>query len=312
MVTLMKLWTRIALALIFLSGLISTGCGQAPPPPAKIAITVSILPQKYFVERIGGPYVETTVIVGPGAEAHTYEPKPEQLKALSKAAAYLRIHIDFEEAWMPRFSSVNPKMKIVDTLQGIQRLPMQFADEHAHEKEEHAQEKEEHAQDNLDPHVWLSPKLVMLQAQTIYQTLIELDPAHQETYQANLTAFNADLTALDTSIRKTFQALPQAQHKFLVFHPSWGYFAHDYGLEQIPIEIGGQEPSAAELSQLITQAKATGIKVIFVQPQFSKRSAEMLANEIGGQVISIDPLAEDWLANMQQVVQTFNAVLKQK
>lgn len=294
----MKLWTRIALALTFLSGLTSIGCGQTSPSPAKIAITVSILPQKYFVERVGGPYVETTVIVGPGADAHTYEPKPEQLKALSKSAAYLRIHIDFEEAWMPRFSSVNPKLKIVDTLQGIQRLPMQFADEHS--------------QENLDPHVWLSPKLVKLQAQTIYQTLIELDPAHQEAYLANLNAFNADLSALDTNIRKTFQALPQAQRKFLVFHPSWGYFAHDYDLEQIPIEIGGQEPSAAELSQLITQAKATGIKVIFVQPQFSQRSAEMLANEIGGQVISIDPLAADWLANMQQIVQTFNAVLQQK
>jgi zinc transport system substrate-binding protein len=308
MVTAMKIWTRIALTLTFLSGLTSIGCGQTSQPAAKIAITVSILPQKYFVERVGGPYVETTVIVGPGADAHTYEPKPEQLKALSKASAYLRIHIDFEEAWMPRFSSVNPKLKIVDTLQGIQRLPMRLADEHSHENEV----KDEHSQDNLDPHVWLSPKLVKLQAQTIYQTLIELDPAHQEAYLANLNAFNSDLTALDTTIRKTFQALPQAQRKFMVFHPSWGYFAHDYGLEQIPVEIGGQEPSAAELSQLITQAKATGIKVIFVQPQFSQRSAEMLANEIGGQVISIDPLAADWLANMQQVVQTFNAVLQQK
>lgn len=283
------------------------GCRQSPTPTSttdeKLQIMVSIPPQKYFVERIGDGYVTVNVMVPPGAEPHTFEPKPEQLKSLSRAQAYMRIRIDFEEAWMSKIKGINPKMLIVDTTQGIQRLPMPSGDQKLGETA-HANKGE-----NLDPHIWLSPQLVKMQAQTIYKALVKLDAQNQAAYQANLNRFLADTDRLDADIRNSLQGVKN--RKLIVFHPGWGYFARDYGLEQIPIEVGGQEPSAAELSALITRAKQEKIKVVFAEPQFSKQAAETIAKEIGGQVLLIDPLSPDWLNNLRQVSNTFAKVLGQ-
>jgi zinc transport system substrate-binding protein len=290
-----------------LLGVVSlTGCSQRPTPspsPDKLQIMVSIPPQKYFVERIGSGYVTANVMVPPGAEPHTFEPKPEQLKALSRSKAYLRIRIEFEDAWMNKIKTANPKMLIVDTTQGIQRMPMPAGFQEEGDKA-HAGEGE-----NLDPHIWLSPKLVKVQARTIYDALVKLDSKHQVAYQANLKGFLADIDTLDADIHKTLQGVKN--RKFIVFHPGWGYFARDYGLQMIPIEVGGQEPSAAELGTLITRAKKENIQVVFVEPQFSKQAAETIAKEIGGEVLPIDPLSPDWLNNLRQVSNTFAKVLSQ-
>lgn len=168
-----------------------------------------------------------------------------------------------------------------------------------------AQEQEGH---NLDPHIWLSPRLVKVQAQTIYQALAEADPEHEADYRANLEAFLADLDALDREIRDLLRGV--SQRKFLVLHPSWGYFARDYGLEMVPIEVGGQEPSAAELAHLVRVAREEGIRVVLAQPEFSTRAAEVVAREIGGRVILVSPLAEDWMANLRHVARTLAEALK--
>jgi zinc transport system substrate-binding protein len=285
-------------------GMALAGCSQQPTPTAqnqKLPVMVSIAPQKYFVERIGDGYVKVGVMVPPGAEPHTFEPKPEQLKALSRAKAYFRIRIDFEEAWMDKLAAVNPRMAIVDTTQGIQRLPIPG---HFHQEGAKTQAGEG---ENLDPHIWLSPRLVKVQARTIYEALSKLAPQHQAAYQANLEQFLADIDQLDADIRQTLQGVKNRQ--FIVFHPAWGYFARDYDLEMITIAVGGQEPSAAELGNLIREAKQAGIKVVFVEPQFSKQAAATIAREIGGEVLAIDPLAADWLANLRQVARTLGKVL---
>jgi zinc transport system substrate-binding protein len=258
------------------------GCGQnaTPAMPAALHVTVSILPQRYFVERVGGEYVAINVMVEPGASPATYEPRPEQLRALSVADVYFSIGVPFENAWLERFASVNENLLLVDTTQGIERLG---------------------EPGNPDPHIWLSPALVKVQSQTIYEMLAQLDPAHEGTYRANLESFLADIDALDADIRETLTGVED--RKFMVFHPSWGYFARDYGLEQLPVEVGGQEPSAAELAALVAGAKQEGIKVIFAQPEFSTRSAETLAKEIGGEVLLISPLAPDWLDNLRRVAE---------
>lgn len=276
-----------------------TSTSESGPESGKLQIVVSILPQKYFVERIGDRHVTVTAMVPPGAEPHTFEPKPEQLKALSRAKAYLRIRIEFEEAWMNKFAAANPKMQIVDTTQGIQRIPIATKFQ---EKTDTA-----HASETLDPHIWLSPRLVKIQAKTIYDTLVGPDAQHQAEYQANLQQFLTDLDQLDADIQQSLKGV--TNRKFVVFHPGWGYFARDYQLEQVPIEVGGQEPSAAELAQLISQAKREQIKVVFAQPQFSKQAAETIAKEIGGKVLLIDPLAEDWMRNMKEVSSTFASVM---
>jgi len=262
------------------------GCrqGATPEGTGKVEVTVSIVPQQYFVERIGGQHVDVNVMVLPGSSPATYEPKPEQLRALSQADAYVSIGVPFENAWLERIASANPDMLMVDTTQGIQRV-------------------------GDDPHIWLSPKLVKVQAQTIYDALAYLDPSHTETYRANLNGFLADIDALDAEIRTTLAGVKS--RKYMVFHPSWGYFARDYALEMIPIEIGGQEPSAAELAALITEAKESEIRVIFAQPEFSTRDAETIAREIGGEVLLISPLALDWLDNLRKAAYVFAEALGQ-
>lgn len=256
-----------------------------------LPVTVSILPQKYFVDRIGGQYVATTVMVPPGESPAIYEPKPEQLTALSEAGAYFRIGVPFENAWMDRFAAVNESMLIVDTREGTNLRSW------------------EGAPDKIDPHIWLSPVEVKVQAQTIKDTLAELDPDHADIYQANLDSFIADIDALDAEIRQTLEGF--TERKFVAFHPAWGYFARDYELEMIPVEVGGQEPSAAEMAALITQVQEENIKFIFAQPEFSTKEAETIAQETGGEVLFISPLNPDWLSNLRYVADTFARVLSQ-
>ena len=290
-----------------LLGVVSlAGCRQSQTLKStseKLQIMVSIAPQKYFVERIGGDYVTANAMVPSGAEPHTFEPKPEQLRKLSQVNAYIRIRVDFEEAWMNKFAGVNPNMLIVDTTEGIERMPM-TAHDHEEGEERHAGEGE-----NLDPHIWLSPRLVKVQARRIYDALLQLDSDREIVYKQNLERFLADIDKLDADIRKTLAGMHN--RKFIVFHPAWGYFARDYGLEMIPVEVGGTEPSAAELAALITEAKQDKIRVIFAEPQFSKKAAETIASEIGAEVLFIDPLSPNWLDNLRNVVNTFAKVLSQ-
>jgi len=264
----------------------------AEPIPAetnKLNVIVSIVPQKYFVERIGGDLVNVSVMVQAGESPATYEPKPEQMVELTKAAAYVSIGVPFEKSWLEKFQAANPNMKMVDTTQGVERIATKDG--------------------GFNPHIWLSPALVKIQSETIYKALAELDPAHEADYKSNLDAFIKDIDALDSEIRATLEKT--ASKKFIVFHPAWGYFARDYGLQEIPIEVGGQEPSAQELAKLITMAKDENIKVVFVQPEFSQEDAQTIAKEIGGEVLAINSLSPDWLANLQKVAETFAAVLNQ-
>ena len=284
------------------------GCGPVDRSAATtdvLGVTVSIVPQKYFLERIGGDRVAVNVMVEPGANPATYEPRPSQLKALREAAAYFRIGVPFEGAWMKRLAAVNPGMHIVDTAEGIERMPM--ADHHHHgDDAQAAEDAGVHGQ--ADPHIWLSPRLVRVQAETICKALCELDPAHAAHYSANLEAFREELAQLDDAIRERFRDTPR--RTFLVFHPSWGYFARDYGLEMISVEVGGQEPSAAELRTLVERARGLGIRAIVVQPEFSMKTARTLAEQIDGELVVISPLAPDWPDNLRRAAAAIAGILR--
>ena len=274
-----------------------SGCSANPPSAgqsSQIPISVSIEPQKYFVEKIGGDNVAVNVMIAPGVDPHTYEPKPEQLKQLSKTQAFFTVGVSLEDAWKARLQSVNPKMLVVDTSKGVEKLPLE---EHEHE----------HEHGSLDPHIWLSPKRVKLQAETIYQTLVQIDPQNQAKYQANLEGFIQEIKTLDQDIQENLKNVKS--RKFIVFHPEWGYFAKDYGLEMVSIEVEGNEPSASELADLIKSAKAEKIKVIFAQPEFSTKSSETIAKEIDGQVMTISAFSPDWSNNLRQVSKKMSEVL---
>jgi zinc transport system substrate-binding protein len=275
------------------------------PADGKLIVFVSIAPQKYFVQQIGKELVEVQMMVPPGADPHTYEPKPKQMVAISQAKLYFAIGIEFEKARLKKISSVNPKMKVVHTDQAIQKIPMTAPRYH---DEMENRDKNQHAHGRLDPHIWLSPPLVMIQTRTILAALQNADPAHRSRYEANFITFMSSISALDDDLRATFSGKQGLQ--FMVFHPAWGYFAKTYGLRQVPAEIEGKNPKPAQLKKLIELAQKNDIKVIFVQPQFSDKSAKLIAREISGQVVSADPLAEDWAGNMRLVAEKFKAALR--
>jgi len=265
-------------------------------------ITVSVEPQKYFVEKIGGDRVKVNVMVPAGSEPHTYEPKPQQLRNLSVAEAYIIVGGDsFETAWLPRIKSVNNNLAVIDSGKGVARIKIDSA--HHHHHHHHHEDEEEKVKESGDPHIWLAPSAVKIQAKNIYEGLIKIDPANQLEYQKNLEEFIAEIDSLDDKIETNLAGIKN--RKFIVFHPAWSYFAREYNLEQIAIEVEGTEPSAAELKDLIATAKKENIKIIFVEPQFSQRSAEVIAKEIDGKVIAIDPLAPDWANNLLKVSEIF-------
>lgn len=264
----------------------------------KVQVLVSIPPQNYFVQRIGGELVDVASMLPPGAFPHTFEPTAKQMKALSRAELYVRIQVEFEQAWWDKIAAANPGIYVVDSTQGIDFLE---GTAHHHEKEI-GEVKNKHEHNGRDPHIWLSPAAVKLQAEAIYQGLIHVDPAHQNTYLINKEQFLVDLETLDQEIRQILAGLKN--RTFMVFHPSWAYFARDYQLQQLSIELEGKEPSAAEMAQIMKTAQAQNIRVIFVQPQTSQRSAEIIASQIGAQVKVLDPLAADWLENLRRVAKT--------
>lgn len=306
----LKHW-RIRWVLILVAvGLAACAQPADPQGAGALIVTVSIAPQRYFVERIAGEGVDVNVMVEPGASPATYEPKPEQLAALSQSAAYFSIGVPFENVWLDRIAEANPEMPIVDTAAGIERVPIEAHSHEAGADEDHSDDEgddHDHAEGAPDPHIWLSPSLVKVQARTIAEALIDLDPDRQAAYEANLDAFLADIEDLEGTIEEALSGVES--RKFLVFHPSWGYFAEDFGLEQVAIEVGGQEPSARELAELIALAEEEEIRVVFAQPEFSAEDATTIAEEIGGEVIMVSPLAEDWLNNMSKVADTFAEAL---
>lgn len=273
----------------------------------KPLVFVSIPPQKYFVEQIGKDRMRVQVMVQPGVSPATYEPRPRQMAALSRTRVYFAIGVAFENVWLKKIAAANPKMMVVRTDRGIQKIPI-----NAHHHNENAGGRDEddhpHGADGLDPHIWLSPPLVKAQARTILSALQQIDPAHRDAYESNYHGFMHGIDRLDSELKQLFAG--KQGLRFMVFHPSWGYFAQAYRLHQIPIEAEGKNPKPARLRTLIEQAKDAGIRVIFVQPQFSTKSAQLVAREIGGRVIFADPLAEDWYENLRKTAREFKAVLK--
>lgn len=285
---------RASAVWVLLATAITVSCGDPPSPSGgRLSVFVSIVPQKQFVERIAGDLVDVTVMVEAGSDPHTYEPRPAQMAALQEASVYFTIGVPFEDAWMGRIAASNTRMRVVDTASGITRVVRSGDLEHEHEYE-----RENH-EGSPDPHIWLSPELVKVQASNICGALQEIDPANSDAYAANLDAFIAELDLLSAGIRCSLER--SGTTEFLVFHPAWGYFADEFGLEMISVEQGGQEPSPSELASIIELAREKGITVVFAQPEFSTDAAGVIAREICGSVVLVSPMPEDWADGMSRI-----------
>ncbi|AKB80558.1 Zinc ABC transporter, periplasmic-binding protein ZnuA [Methanosarcina horonobensis HB-1 = JCM 15518] len=263
-----------------------------------ILVAVSVVPQAEFVEKVGGDKVSTVVIIPPGADPHTYELSPKEVQEISKAGMFVTVGVGmpFEDVWIDRFETMNSGTLIVNCSEGLE---LRELEEHHHEEEE--EEHDEH--EELDPHIWTSPANAKIMVEEIYEGLVELDPENEAYYAQNRDAYLEELDALDARIREKLEG--REGSNFMVYHPSWGYFAAEYGLNMISVEIEGKEPSAQDLTNLVDLAKEKNVKVIFVQSQFSTRSAEVLAQEIGGEVVAVDPLAKNYIENMDNVSDIF-------
>ncbi len=258
------------------------GVVWAAPP---LHVAVSIPPQAYFVKQIGGKFVSVQVMLPPGANPGTFEPKARALVSLATAAVYFRIHVPFEDAWMDKFRSVNPKMKIVDTTEGLE------------------------GRVKGDPHVWLSPEMVRHQAEIMAAALASLDAGRAKVFEKNLAQLERRLNTLTREIKGRLGSLKR--RTFLVYHPCWGYFAREFGLTQVAIEREGKSPGVAHLAKIIRMAQKKGLRCIFAQPQFDARSAEIIARQIHGRIVFLDPMARDWDTNLLKVAEKIEACLEQ-
>jgi zinc transport system substrate-binding protein len=272
---------------------------------AAVEVFVSIPPQKWLSDRIGGEHLTTGVLVRKGQEPHTFEPTPKLVEALTRSRLYFTVGLEFEEQVIAKIKQSSANLKIVDSVAGIEKMAME---EHDHEEEgQHHGHGHANDQAGLDPHVWLSPVNLKIMAAEMAKAFIAADPQHGSAYTANLDQLNRELDELDRKIAAQLQ--PYAGATFFVFHPSFGYFAKRYGLQQEAVEVEGKSPTPKQLSDLIAEARADGVKVIFVQPQFDPHSGQAVATAIGGDVVPLDALAEDVIGNLETIAARISAAL---
>ncbi len=267
---------------------ICCACGHTPQQSEKPVITVTLEPLRYFTEAIAGDCFEVVSMVPKGSSPESYDPTPQQLVNLSKSQAYLRIgYIGFEQAWMKKLEANYPTMKVYDTSKGVELIR-----EEGHHHGDHYHEG------GVEPHIWNSTRNASVIADNIYAALCEMDADHQPEYKQRLDSLKQVIARTDADIRTL---LANADSTFLIYHPALSYFARDYGLHQISIEEGGKEPSPATLKTLIETCRREGAQVIFVQQEFDQRNAQLIADELGIEIVPINPLSHDWAEEMLRV-----------
>ncbi len=304
-------YTIIIIIAIVIMVVFISNCKSSPAVNAQNdhIVIASVLPLAGFAEKVGGPKIDVFEMVPPGASPHTYEPTPGQLEKVSNAGIYLSVGsgIEFEIVWLDKIIAINDKMMLVDCSKGIELIEASGSlnDQNSDHDDEGVYNgtRDDHNRRGTDPHVWLSPVNASIMVENIYLSLSELYPENEGIFYDNKVDFQNDLEMLDMRIREILMG--KIQRKIIVFHPGWSYFAREYGLEQIVIEKEGKEPSPGDMVSIIDYAKDSGIKIIFASPEFSPKSAEVIADEIGGNVVFISPLARDYIENLIKVTEAF-------
>jgi zinc transport system substrate-binding protein len=273
----------------------------------RLPVFVGIPPLAYLAEQIGGRYVAVDVLVQPGQDPHTFEPTPHQALALSRTKVFFQIGMPFENAILEKVRQGNRRLIVVDAARGVEKRMMdgpccQHSAGHEHGHDEPSGDP--------DPHVWLSPPLLKIEAENVAVGLCEADPAHKEEYRQNLAALLGRIEAAHRRIGRLLA--PYRGRSFLVFHPGFGYFADAYGLKELAVEAGGRQPAPKQLRALIETAKAEGIGAVFVQPEFDPHSAQVVAEAIGGRVVVLNGLAKDVLQDLEEIAGKIETAMRQK
>lgn len=270
----------------------------------KPIVAVSILPHSYFLERIGGDSIQSLVLVGPGQNPHSYEPSPKQMQDLSKASAWIYSNTDFEVSLKPKIASLYPSLLLVDGTEGVQFRQLE---EH-HDEGEEASADTEHHETERDLHTWLGRENAKIFARHVRDTLTKILPENKDLYESRYQELINEIDEVFNKLDKDLAPLKGT--KVFVFHPSFGYFFDEFGIQQEAIETGGKEPSAQTLAKIIEEAKADQVKVIFVQAQFPTTAAKSVADSLGAQVVPLDPLAKDWMGNIKLMGEALKKTLQ--
>lgn len=276
--------------------LILTGC--VPKQDNSNVVSVSILPQKYFVDELTGGELEVNVMLAPGTSHVTYSPTPLQFKKLSNSKLYIHIgYLGYEQAWIGRLKELNPdivSLNLSDKTELIGEEAFEHGD-HLH-------------MGSVDPHIWMSPAVMLEILPSIKSSLISNYPYLKDTIEARYPKLLAEVEATHKKMIQTTSLL--TNRSFLIFHPVLTYLARDYGLEQFPIEQDGKEPSPAQLARTIEKAKNEGVKIVFIQKEYDVRNAQLVSEETGTKLVQIDPMAYNWVEIMNELIVIFQENLR--
>ena len=285
------------LCIILLSAL-TLACGSGTKngnTGGKRVLTVTIEPQRYFLDQIVGDAFTINTLVPPGTSPETYEPAPSVMIDMGKSDIYFMVgDLGFENAWSKRLAENNPNVTIINCSKGIELMEgHDHSHDHVHGHDHHADVPGHvHAHSGIDPHVWSSPPAVKIFVRNMLQAVVESDPDNEETFRANFDEFSVKIERTDSLIRNLLKDVPSKS--FIIYHPALGYFARDYGLHQLSIEFEGKSPSPSQIKELVDVARKEKINTVFIQRGFDTKNAAVVAQEIGAEVFEIDPLRYDW------------------
>lgn len=275
-----------------------------------LKVAVSIVPQATFVKAVGNELVDVVTMIPPGNSPANYEVTPKKMEDLSKSSIYFAIGVPAEKAnILPEINNFNESIKIVDLSKAVEEVyPVRyFSDEEIHEHDGEIDHEGEVDDDERDQHIWLSPKRVKIMVEKIANELSRVDPDNKEIYISNAKIYIDKLDALDKEITETVSKM--SGKSFLIYHPSFGYFADDYGLKMISVEKEGKEATAKELKEIVDFAREKEIKVVFYQAEIHNKQARVLATEIGGESIELTPLSGNYIENLRNILKVFEDTL---
>jgi len=268
--------------------LLVCGC-RGKEKTSKKVVTVTIEPQRYFAEKIAGNLFVIRTLVPVGQSPETYDPSPQQMVDIANSKAYFRIgFIGFEQTWMKKIEENNKGLRIFDLSEGM--------------KFENGSDEAHHHNHGVDPHIWCSIEGARVIAWNTLNAFISLDKEHTAVYWKNYNRLINHIDSLSYELHE--QLTPLAYHSFIIYHPTLTYFAHEFNLSQLPLEVEGKEPSAAQMTQLVNMARLHRAKAVFIQPEFDRKNAELLAKEAHCRLFVINPLAYDWDVQMRKIAQS--------
>ncbi len=290
---------RIFFAFIIAGTLATFNACQSPRQSAHDAVvSVSITPIQFFVDRLTDQALDVNIMVPQGASHATYAPTTSQFRKLSDSGLYFRIgYLGYEQAWISRLSELSPGMKVIDLSDGLELIRGEEIDhgDHVHEG-------------GIDPHIWMSPAVMLKLLPVMRDAIIQVFPELAETVEQNYEPLYAEIKAIHQAMEMVTSTL--SQRTFMIFHPALTYLARDYRLEQVSIERGGKDPTPAQLARIIRQAREHQVPLIFIQEEFDVRSAQLVSDESGTTLVQINPMAYDWTEEMQQLMGVFREYMQ--